>query len=48
MVISSRPIASVDDESAPQSQHAERFCKFFDKIRRIDAHNLAGGMGRIG
>jgi len=35
-------VASVDDERATQAQHAERLCKFFDKVCGIDADHLAG------
>src|SRR5208282_59867 len=41
-------VTSVDDERATQTQHAERLCKFLDKVRGIDANYLAGGARGIG
>ena len=38
----------MNDERAAQTQHAERLRKFFDKIRGIDTHYLAGGARGIG
>ena len=36
-------VAAMNNQRAMQSEHAERFRKFFDKIRGIDTHDLAGG-----